>query len=724
MQNLTILLIDDDPAAPDMLREALDGPTVEPLASLDALSARAAAVPGPLPVVVSGPCGDLSVAQAAAGAITAAPGYPVFVLDPAPELRTGITLIKQGAADYLPRDAEGLATLREALAAPTPGGLMGCLPPLFDALAMPLLMVRPRGGRPIYASPAAARLTGLPLDHLMTQDAADLWHSPAEWQALLDRLAAEDSVTGLELRLRREADGPLWVSLSAGRVDLNGCPALLIALHDVTRRRQIEEDLRTTREHYELAADAGVAIWDYHLETGTVSAASALAGMLGFSIDEIGEDPAAWLARVHPDDREQVSEAVRRCVRGESSPLLEIEYRMLHRDGSPRWILTRARLLADESGTPARLAGSNTDITRLKNAELALKESEDRYKRLAENAPDMIFRWSYKKGFEYVNPAAVEVIGYTPEEHYSDPGLGYRSIHIDDIPIYESVFSELADPEGPRRYCVIRWHHKEGHQVHVEMRMSPIFDERGQLIAIEGIARDVSQHIIARKRLQELAARITRAHEEERRRLARELHDEIGQALTAAKMRVRMVENALPEGAHTAREKLALLGDLCTEVLATVRALSHELRPPLLDEMGWGPAIVWLCESFSERTGLPVTCVNRGGAARLDPDVELVAYRVVQEALTNVVRHAGATTARVELDLQDDGLHVLVSDDGRGFDMAALTLADQPGVGLGLLGMRERVDAVGGELQIHTAPGRGTQVRAALPLGKKEAELL
>ncbi len=595
MRDLTVLLIDDDPAAPNRLREALGGPSVEPLASLDALAVRTAAAPGPLPVVVSGPVGDLTLAQTAAGAIAAAPGCPVFVLDPAPDLRAGIALVKQGAADYLPRDAEGLAALRETLAAPRPNGLMGCLPHLFDGLPIPVLVLRPGGSRPLYASPAAARLTGLPLDRLMAQDTADLWHDPAEWRRLLDRLETEGGVSGLELRLRCAADEPVWVSLSVGHFDLDAAPALLIALHDVTR---------------------------------------------------------------------------------------------------------------------------------LKSAELALKESEDRYKRLAENAPDMIFRWSYKKGFEYVNPAAVEVIGYTPEEHYNDPGLGYRSIHIDDIPIYESVFSELADPEGPRRYCVIRWHHKEGYQVHVEMRMSPIFDERGQLIAIEGIARDVSQHIIARKRLQELAARVTRAHEEERRRLARELHDEIGQALTAAKMRVRMVENALPEGADAAREKLALLGDLCTEVLATVRALSHELRPPLLDEMGWGPAIAWLCESFSERTGLPVTCVNRGGTARLDPDVELVAYRVVQEALTNIARHAGATTARVELDLQDDGLHVLVTDDGHGFDMAALTLADQPGVGLGLLGMRERVDAVGGELRIHTAPGRGTQVRAALPLAKKEAELL
>lgn len=353
-------------------------------------------------------------------------------------------------------------------------------------------------------------------------------------------------------------------------------------------------------------------------------------------------------------------------------------------------------------------------------SERALRQSEERFQHIAENAPDMIFRWSYARGFEYVSPASTEIIGYTPEEHYADPGLNYRSIHIEDIPVYESVFSDLADPDGPRRYCVIRWHHKDGHTVHVEMRMTPIFDRHGNLIAIEGIARDISQHVRARERLRELTTRLTAAHEEERRRLARELHDEVGQALSIAKMRMRMVQNALPEGAADAQDRLALLDDLIKETLEDVRTLSHELRPPLLDEMGWAPALESLCDSFSQRTDLPVTFENEAGRMRLAPDVELTVYRVVQEALTNAARHASANQVLVRAWACDGEFRISVRDDGAGFDIAAIQQTDRPNYGLGLLSMRERVDTVGGVIAIQSAPGRGTQITVAIPCTKDE----
>lgn len=341
----------------------------------------------------------------------------------------------------------------------------------------------------------------------------------------------------------------------------------------------------------------------------------------------------------------------------------------------------------------------------------AAREAELRFKRMAENAPDMIFRWSYARGFEYVNPASTEVVGYTPEEHYADPGLVYRVIHPDDIPAYESVFSDWTDPEGTRRYVVIRWFHKDGHVVHVEMRMTPLFDDRGELIAIEGIARDISQHVIARERLRELTMRLTVAQEEERRRLARDLHDDVGQALTIMKMRLRMAQNAIPE---PAREKLDVLGTLIEDTLKTVRALSHELRPPLLDELGWDAALSWLCDSFSQRSGMPVSYASNGECTRLNSDVEMVAYRVVQEAMTNIARHADAADAAVTATQSPDQLLITIQDSGKGFDMQALQRSGKSG--LGLLSMQERVDTVGGEIAITSMPGEGTLITATLPI--------
>jgi PAS domain S-box-containing protein len=349
------------------------------------------------------------------------------------------------------------------------------------------------------------------------------------------------------------------------------------------------------------------------------------------------------------------------------------------------------------------------------SARRSARQAEERFQRMAENAPDMIFRWTYARGFEYVSPASVDVVGYTPEEHYADPGLVYRNIHPDDIELYDSAFSDLADPEGPRRYLVVRWINKSEQVVHVEMRLSPIFNKNGELRAIEGIARDISQHVRTRERLRELTGRLTAAHEDERRRIAHELHDEIGQALTITKIRLRMAEKALESDDPAAPEKLSSVGALLEDTLGTVRALSHELRPPLLDEIGWEAALSWLCESFAERTGQTIHYQHSGSNARLVPEIELAAYRIVQEALTNVLRHANASEATVIAHLGDAELLLAVEDRGKGFDVGALQESDRRDAGLGLLSMGERAEAVGGHFTITSRPGQGTHVEVHLP---------
>lgn len=356
-------------------------------------------------------------------------------------------------------------------------------------------------------------------------------------------------------------------------------------------------------------------------------------------------------------------------------------------------------------------------MTRI-HAERAAEEAEARFRQLAQNAPDIIFRWSYAHGYEYVNPAAVAVIGYTPEEHYADPGLGYRAIHPEDLPIYEGVLADLADPEGPRRLCVIRWQHKDGYLVHVEMHMTPIFDVRGQLIAIEGISRDISEHVLAKQRLRELSSRVIKVGEEERRRFARELHDEVGQALMAVKMGLRMTERLLPESnSEKAQERLEHLAGLVDDTIASIRALSHELRPPLLDEIGLEPALAWLCDSFAQHTGLPIDYASEGDLpGDLPHGADLAIYRIVQEALTNAARHANPSGISVQIFRDaEGGVVAVVEDTGCGFDVQEIRESVAPGRGLGILGMHERADLVGGQLTIHSSLGKGTLIRVHLP---------
>lgn len=215
-----------------------------------------------------------------------------------------------------------------------------------------------------------------------------------------------------------------------------------------------------------------------------------------------------------------------------------------------------------------------------------------------------------------------------------------------------------------------------------------------------------------RQELQLLSGRLVAAQEEERRSISRELHDEVGQVLGAIKMEVERAERKVGDHPGT-HEALGEIQSLTDNALATVRDLSQLLRPAVLDDLGLAAAIDWLLRGVERRNGLAVRLTQRGEMARLLPEVETAAFRIVQEALANVMRHADATRLEVRLDYQQDSLAIVVSDDGCGFDSAVAPAGDRRR--LGLIGIRERVARVGGSVALDTAPGRGTTLRVDLP---------
>jgi len=209
------------------------------------------------------------------------------------------------------------------------------------------------------------------------------------------------------------------------------------------------------------------------------------------------------------------------------------------------------------------------------------------------------------------------------------------------------------------------------------------------------------------RRLRALAARIQTAREEEATRIARELHDEVGQALTALKLDVAWMGRS-----GAAQAELAALASRIDETIGLVRRLSQELRPALLDRLGLGEAIAWQARELEARAGLSCKVEIRDLPAALDPEVAIAAFRIAQEALTNVVRHADARTVTILAAGGVEGLVLEVSDDGKGMDVASL----QGPAALGIQGMRERALLLGGSLVVDSVPGQGTTVRVRLPL--------
>jgi len=221
-----------------------------------------------------------------------------------------------------------------------------------------------------------------------------------------------------------------------------------------------------------------------------------------------------------------------------------------------------------------------------------------------------------------------------------------------------------------------------------------------------------------RARLREVAARALGSAEDERKRIARELHDETAQTLAALLIRIRLVQRA---GDDEARAKL--LDEMRTDVgraLEGIRRFARGLRPPALDELGLVPAIESHARSLEEISGLRITVECEEVAGDLPPQAELATYRIVQEALSNVVRHARATQAWVRIGHEAGRLVVAVEDDGRGFDPGNVTSTE--GGGLGLFGMKERAGYIGGQVEVASTPGGGTRVRAEIPLHDDTAD--
>jgi PAS domain S-box-containing protein len=358
-----------------------------------------------------------------------------------------------------------------------------------------------------------------------------------------------------------------------------------------------------------------------------------------------------------------------------------------------------------ENGVLTSIHGVARDIRERERLERELRDSEARYRFLLENSPDVVFSTDRDGTFAFLSDGIVGLTGYTPAEvvgrHFNE------LIHADSIADSEARWREVNEDPSVVQQAVIDLRSKSGARVPVEVKSTGIVDEDGRFAGLHGSARDISERVRLEQDLRRQAAEL--AASDERAHLARELHDSVTQALFSMTLVSRTVELLLDRDPSAARNQLATLRDLQREALAEMRALIFELRPGNLEENGLIPSLRTHSAALQGRIGLPILVDSRI-EGRLPIEIENVLYRIAQEALHNVVKHAGARQVRIGLARAGGGVRLTITDDGRGFDPGTV-----PDGHMGLTGMRARAERIGAAFGVESIPGEGTTITITVP---------
>ncbi len=503
-------------------------------------------------------------------------------------------------------------------------------------------------------------------------------------------------------------------------------------LQDITDRKRAEEALRESEERFRATFEnAGIGMALVDMQGHPFKSNPALRQMLGYSEEEFSR--MAVMDFTHPDDRDLDREIFGELVAGKRDRY-EIEKRYLKKGGGVVSGMLIISLVKDVRGRPMYTVGMIEDLTEYKRAEEALRRSDQRYKDFISHSTEGVWRMDLEQPIPADLPgeeilARILRYGYLAEcnlAHAQNFGLGTveEAIgkHLRDLvpPSAQErtePFRSGAGGQWQSRTVEFRGHDKCGNFKHWLTTEIPIV-ENGMLIHIWGITRDVSELKWAEEerqrsleQLRALAARLQSIREEERKRVAREIHDQLGQALTAIKIDLSSLVRELPAGNKHCLKRTSSILQLVEESIRVVRRISTELRPGILDDLGLVAAIEWAGENFQARTGTTCRLDLPQDDITIDSERATAVFRIFQETLTNVARHADASKVEVRLTAEDAGLTLEVRDNGRGITEDKLLASDS----LGILGMRERAMLLGGELSIKAPPGSGTTVKVRIP---------
>ena len=417
------------------------------------------------------------------------------------------------------------------------------------------------------------------------------------------------------------------------------------------------------------------------------------------------------LSVVAPEHHKAFTDLSRRVFAGATGTL---EFEIVGFKGTRRWLETHAVPLRSPRGEIHSVLGITRDITKRKHAEQALRESQERLQLVTRATNDAVWDWDLATNTVWWGEAFHALFGYGLDEIEPTLESWHSRLHPDDR---DRVFTGIrAAIDGGEVFWSdeYRFRRRDGGYAEIYDRGYVIQDANRRPVRMVGSMMEVSERKRTEAQLRNLAARLEAIREEERARIAREIHDEVGQALTALKMDLAWLAKKVPPRGMPVRRKLQGMEGVIDATMDALHRILAELRPGVLDDLGLPAAIRWLAEEFKRRTEITCAVLMTGAEPGLDSGQATAVFRILQEALTNVARHAQAKHVEIRLHVLPTAFELVVSDDGRGITAAELKATGT----LGILGMRERALTWHGRVAVHGEPGRGTTVRVFMPVDR------
>jgi PAS domain S-box-containing protein len=514
-----------------------------------------------------------------------------------------------------------------------------------------------------------------------------------------------------ELQLRTARGRVIWVEVREAPLVRDGRTVAVVgALTEITQRRQMEDALRRERELLDRTVNNAPVMFVTFDAAGRVLFVNrAWEQVLGWRLGECrAHEDLMTVLYPDPDERRRAQHHMREAT-GEWA-----DFRTRVRDG--RTLDTMWALVRLSDGT---LLGIGEDITQRKAAERALIASEERLRLATMAANQGLFDADLRTGQSVVSPEYCRMLGYEPGELEVTHRSWLERMHPDDRQAVARRLADYLEGRADGYTAEFRQRTRDGAWKWILSVGKIVEWDGGRPVRFLGTHTDITARKQAedelrasRERLRELAFAQEQAREAERGRMARELHDEMGQALTGFKMDLSWLRDRIPEADHAARTRAAEALELVNAMVDVVRRMSGELRPGVLDDLGLGPAIRWQVREFQRRSGLTTRLAGLGDLPEMDPERALAVFRIVQEALTNVARHARATAVEIGAVIADGRLRLEIRDDGRGIPPTA----PNDRAPLGILGMQERAAAWGGTVSVGPATPAGTVVVLEMPV--------